>query len=159
MIRNGLQIDPEKCTGCRSCELACSLEKAGEFNPARSRIRQVAFLEEALCLPLSCLQCEEPFCTKVCPSRALSRDEETGVVSIRAEACIGCRMCTLACPFGMVGFSPEGKAEKCDLCGGEPECVAFCPSGALQFQEASRGRLARLVSLSQQLKEAYPGMK
>ncbi|MBI2876595.1 MAG: 4Fe-4S dicluster domain-containing protein [Candidatus Tectomicrobia bacterium] len=154
-----MQIDPEKCTGCRSCELACSLKKTGEFNPARSRIRPIAFLEETLCIPLACLQCEEPLCAKVCPSRALSRNEETGVVSVRTEACIGCRMCTLACPFGLVGFGPEGKAEKCDLCEGAPECVAFCSAGALQFQADDQGRRARLVSLSQQLKEVYPGMR
>ena len=61
---------PTNCTGCRLCEIACSLKNAGECNPARSKIRVIGF-DEMFPMPLMCLQCEKPFCAEICPSGAI----------------------------------------------------------------------------------------
>jgi anaerobic dimethyl sulfoxide reductase subunit B (iron-sulfur subunit) len=74
-----------------------------------------------------------------CPSGALFKHVENGVVDINPDLCIGCRSCALVCPFGAPKFTPEGKMAKCDLChvriehGLQPACVHTCTTGALQF--------------------------
>ena len=154
-----LTIDLIKCDGCRMCELACSLRHCSEFNPARARI-QVMGYDEMFCLPVTCFQCDRPYCLEVCPSAAITRDEETGIVSISEEKCIGCKMCLLACPFGNIVFSSEDKkAVKCEFCDSEPECVAFCPTEALEFKEADTAMLYKKRALSEKLKEVYAGVK
>jgi Fe-S-cluster-containing hydrogenase component 2 len=57
------------------------------------------------------------------------------VLQVDEGKCVGCRMCVLACPFGNIEVRAPGRAEKCDLCGGDPVCVQFCPRGALRFGE------------------------
>ena len=76
------------------------------------------------------------------------------------EKCTGCKMCTLACPFGNIVFSSNEKvAVKCELCDGEPECVVFCPTGALTFTEADTALLYKKRTLSEKLKGIYEGIK
>ena len=133
-----ITVYPEKCTACRLCELGCSFKKTGEFNPTASRVRVFIFGEDAFYTPIICTQCDEAWCLKACPSGAISRDYGARVVKVNPERCVGCRMCTLACPFGTITyFAPEGKAIKCDECDGQPECVLFCPTGALAYEEES----------------------
>ncbi len=154
-----LTIDPDKCVGCRLCESACSLKNVGEFNPARARIQVIGF-DEMFCLPVMCFHCEKPYCAEVCPSGAITRDEVTGVARVSKERCTGCKICTLACPFGNIVFdSQERVAVKCELCGGEPECVLFCPTGALEFREADTAMIRKKIALSEKLKEVYEGIK
>ena len=129
----GILIDQARCTGCRSCEFACSTAKEGVSWPAKSRIKMVPFDEVDFYLPMVCMQCETPYCAAPCPAGALSKDPVTGVVSLREDRCVGCKMCLLACPFGAIRLRPSGIAAKCDLCGGDPACVAFCGSGALPY--------------------------
>ena len=152
-------VNPAKCVGCRLCELACSLKNTGEFNPARARIQVIGF-EEVFSLPITCFQCEKPYCAEVCPSGAITRDEATGVIRVLKERCTGCKVCTLACPFGNIVFSTEaGVAVKCDLCDGNPECVAFCPPKALEFKEADTAMIRKKIALSEKLKGIYEGRK
>jgi carbon-monoxide dehydrogenase iron sulfur subunit len=133
-----IAIYPERCTGCRLCELSCSFKKTGIINPGYSRVRVSIFGEEAAFIPILCSQCEDAWCLKVCPSGAISRDAGDKVVRVDPERCVGCRMCTMACPFGTITYdSPLGKAVKCDECDGHPECVDFCPTGALNYEEES----------------------
>jgi carbon-monoxide dehydrogenase iron sulfur subunit len=154
-----ITVNPDKCTGCRLCELACSLRSVGEFNPARSRIRVIGF-EELFCLPVVCFQCEKSYCAEVCPASAIVSEQATGVVRVIKEKCTGCKICILACPFGNIAFSSEEKiAVKCELCGGEPECVAFCPTRALEFREADTAMIYKQRTLSEKLKEIYQGIK
>ena len=153
-----LQMDYEKCTGCKNCELACSLKHSGELNPLRSRIHNFVFLEEGFNIAITCLQCDEPFCAEVCPANAIVRNETTGAVVVLEERCVGCKMCLLACPFGNVAYySLEAKVAKCDLCEGEPECVAFCTTGALEYTEAEDITISKKRAFSEKLKEAYKG--
>lgn len=154
-----ISVNPEKCVGCRLCELACSLKHTREFNPMRARIQVVGF-EELFSFPLTCFQCEKPFCVDVCPTRAISRNQATGVVKVSKIRCIGCRMCTVACPFGNIGFSIiERTAVKCELCNGEPECVLFCPTMALEWKEIDSVVVDKKRSLLERLKGGYEGMR
>ena len=128
-----LVVDYEKCTGCRNCEMACSVSHVQVCNPTKSSVRIVKWEREGLDVPVVCQQCEEPACAHICPVQAISRDADTGAMVVDYDLCVGCRMCIVACPFGAVTFdSDRRQAIKCDLCGGvEPWCVRFCEPGAL----------------------------
>lgn len=130
-----LSIKPEKCIGCRTCELVCSFGHYQQFNPKMANVKVYEYEKAAVAIPLMCMQCEEPSCMKVCPVNAITRDEQ-GAVVINYNKCIGCRMCLNACPLGNVSYHPAlHRVFKCDLCGGEPKCAAYCPGGAIVFED------------------------
>ena len=104
-----LMINYEKCTGCRLCELVCSVVHEGVSNPFRSRIKVMKWEHEGLYVPMSCQQCEDAPCMNVCPVKAISRDERLNRVMVDYNVCIGCRMCVTACPFGAMSFDSIGK--------------------------------------------------
>lgn len=134
-----LKIDYQKCTGCRLCELVCSVSHHGVSNPARSRIKVVKWESEGLYVPMTCQQCEDAPCISVCPVKATFRDEVTGCVVIDYEKCIGCRSCVTVCPFGARNYDSVDKMIlKCDLCGGDPQCARFCEVKAVEFVDADR---------------------
>ncbi|WP_038033332.1 4Fe-4S dicluster domain-containing protein [Thermopetrobacter sp. TC1] len=130
-----LVIDPDKCTGCRQCELACSSRHTGAYNPARSRIVVFDFQEErGKFVPYTCTQCDQAWCQQVCPVEAITN--ENGVKVVNEAICVGCKVCTIACPFGTINYDPaSGKVIKCDLCGGDPACAAACPTDAIVYTD------------------------
>lgn len=129
-----LMVDKEKCTGCRTCELACSFRKHESFNPIWGRVQVKEW--DGLPLPQVCLQCDDPACEKACPVQAITRFAETGALVINQDKCIRCRRCVKACPYGGVAYMDGLHLIcKCDLCGGEPACASLCPSGALVYRE------------------------
>ncbi len=133
-MENLIFIDYEKCVGCATCEMVCSLVHEGICSPELSRIRVVRYPTEAFNVPITCAFCEDPPCVRVCPTAAISKNEDTGYVGINPALCIGCRQCVQVCPFGHANFNPvQGTAFKCDLCGGSPQCVEFCWTDALQY--------------------------
>lgn len=135
-MTKGIVISPDKCTGCRTCELACSFTKNDLFNPKDSAITVLPYDEVGLQVPMTCLQCEDPHCMTVCTVNAISKNEESGVVTVDDEKCIGCKMCVSACPFGNMTYSARLKqVVKCDLCKGTPQCVRECPADALNFKD------------------------
>ena len=135
-----LEIVPERCTGCRQCELACAWVQTGTFQPTRSVIRVHVFDEQASFAPYTCFQCTEAWCMHACPVNAIDVDEQTGAKIVLDEACVGCKLCVIACPFGTVFFEKESeKASKCDLCAGDPACAHACPTGAIRFAETDPG--------------------
>jgi Fe-S-cluster-containing hydrogenase component 2 len=130
MAQSKIVIRPEKCTGCRICELRCSITQEKVFNPSKARIR-VMKSEPATDMPVLCFQCQKPPCGDICPVGAISKTEN-GVVVINEDNCIGCGLCVEACPFGAMFVHPEkNNPIKCDLCGGDPQCVKHCPTKAL----------------------------
>jgi Fe-S-cluster-containing hydrogenase component 2 len=134
-----LMIDHEKCTGCRLCELVCSVSHDGVSNPSRSRINIIKWEEEGLYIPMSCQQCEDAPCMTICPVKAISRDQELDYVKIDYDICIGCRSCVAVCPFGAMGFNVKDKRVfKCDLCEGDPQCVLFCDVKAVEYVDANQ---------------------
>lgn len=138
-----LAVTPGRCIGCLNCELACASRDWTEYFPAPSKIKLIFFREGGQ-VPVACFQCDLAPCLAVCRTKALFRNDTTGVVDVDPERCIGCRMCVMACPFGNVAYSPAGRrAVKCDQCQGEPRCAAACPSKAIEYvadEEAARSR-------------------
>jgi len=154
-----LLVDVEKCQGCASCMLACSLVHEGVQSQALSRIQimQDSFGKYPHDIDIShCRQCVDPACVTVCPEGALTADAEIGNVRrVDRSKCVGCGACMEACPFtpsrsilvADEGYGGEDKAKKCDLCadaphhwdaaGGGPSgkqaCVAVCPVEAIRF--------------------------
>jgi len=134
-----LMINHEKCTGCRLCELVCSVSHEGVSNPSKSRINVIKWEAEGLYIPMSCQQCQDAPCMTICPVKAISRDQQLDYVKIDYNVCIGCRSCVAVCPFGAMGFNvKDKKVFKCDLCEGDPQCVRFCDVKALEYVDANR---------------------
>ena len=149
-----LVVKPEKCTGCRTCELICSFEKTGAFNPALSAVTVIAYDEAALAVPMMCQQCDEAPCVKICPVGALYRGDD-GIVTWYENKCIVCRLCADACPMGNMSYSPATrKMSKCTRCEGDPKCAAFCPSGALNFT-SDDANLGRKRTVAETIKAVY----
>ena len=132
-----LRVDEERCTGCESCVLTCSFEHEGVFNPARSRIKVFEFEHGRRSVPYTCTQCDEAWCLNACPVAAIEIDATTGAKTVNELSCVGCKACTVACPFGTINFNPvSGKVDKCDLCAGTPQCVEACPTAAITYVDA-----------------------
>jgi Fe-S-cluster-containing dehydrogenase component len=145
--------DSTRCVGCKLCELACTEYNEGLSQPSLARVKisrnynfgprgqQAGFsrgMGEYGNLRLVqdvCLQCPHPVpCATACPNDAIVMDQKTGARIVDPGKCRGCRICLRACPWEMTTFNKAaGKASKCFLCNGNPECVAVCPTGALRF--------------------------
>lgn len=153
MTQYGFYFDSSRCTGCRTCEMACKDYKdlttdiafrhvydceGGQWEEgADGAFTQTCF---AYHVSLSCQHCDDPACVKVCPTTAMHKDEETGLVSVDADKCIGCGYCHMACPYNAPKVDREkGHSVKCDGCaervaeGKAPICVDACPLRALDF--------------------------
>jgi len=150
-----LVLNPKECSGCRTCEVVCSLVHVGTCNPARSGIN--IWEKDSIDVPIFCLQCEEPraYCQDICPLNAISRNQDTGALIIDKSKCTGCSLCVGACPYKAISIDPVQKvAVKCDLCKGDAACVRFCPEGALEYIEPDEARkkttrqIMGIVSLS-----------
>ena len=129
-----LEFIPERCTGCRLCELACSFRHDKEFSISRARIRLGYDQDYCFGVATYCTQCADAPCVEICPVEALTRHPQTQAVVVGEDRCIGCRICSLACPFGAIMFHGDHKAAyKCELCAGDPECVKACYPDALRY--------------------------
>jgi len=129
---------PEKCDGCNDCVEACAQIKSGTVDPKHSRIKVVKDTDEGLFGLALCRQCGEPLCVMDCPSGALSKDEESGVVLWDDAKCVNCQLCTLACAYAGITYnSVTDQVMKCDLCDGDMPCVKSCKPRALEFKTGS----------------------
>jgi anaerobic dimethyl sulfoxide reductase subunit B (iron-sulfur subunit) len=83
------------------------------------------------------MHCATPACKEVCPTKAIYKRPEDGLVLVDSKLCIGCKMCLMACPFGVPQFGKDGKMQKCNFCverlerGEQPACMNVCPTRAL----------------------------
>jgi formate dehydrogenase iron-sulfur subunit len=130
-----VHMDLGRCVYCRGCEVACKREHNGHSNMS------VVLLDDDSPVPMNCRHCEKSPCMAVCPTAALSR-EEGGPVTLQTMKCIGCRLCAMACPFGVLTLDALSKVmRKCDMCedrlaeGLSPACVTTCPARALTYEE------------------------
>lgn len=127
-------VTPNLCTGCRTCELACSFTHAIDSVRGQSRIYPLETGFKDLWVPVVCLQCDDPACVKSCLVDALKLNPETGAIELNQEVCVRCMACVAACPFGCSLLDQQHHiVVKCDLCGGDPACAHFCPTKALQW--------------------------
>ena len=149
-----LVVNPDRCTGCRACETACSFAHYEEFNPQKAAVRVSIFTEQCFFLPVVCLQCSDAACVAVCPSGAMHADEIDGgyVVLVDRERCVGCHMCVLACPFGCVEDDGANSVRKCDLCDGDPACVQACATKALDYAGINSLTSARRKALAERMR-------
>lgn len=151
-LQLGFTVDLAKCVGCKSCAVSCAMENNTPVGTSyRDVIRQEAGSYPAPSLvniTTACNHCKDPSCVKACPVAAIAkRSDRLGIVLIDQDACIGCRRCTFACPYGAPRFNPDRKkTEKCTFCihrvldsngqltGLKPACVSTCPAEALDFE-------------------------
>lgn len=143
MGKLGFFFDSDACIGCHTCIIAC---KDRNGLPVDVNFRKVVTFgigsyPDARCFHLSiaCNHCDNPACAAACPTGAMHVGED-GTVQHDDSACIGCRSCTMACPYGAPQFLPEkGIVGKCDSCkpfrdaGENPVCVDACIMRCLEF--------------------------
>jgi len=155
----GLLYDATLCIGCKACVAACAEAndtppdtRADNLHQAPSDLNDLTRNVIKLYKPADgsrfsfvkrqCMQCLDPACAAGCPFQALHKDPESGVVSWTAEKCIGCRYCTITCPYHIPRFQWQGfnpRVTKCELCshrlvkGLQPGCTSVCPTGAVKF--------------------------
>lgn len=155
MEAKALMINHEKCTGCRRCELVCSVFHENVANPSKARIKVEKWEWEGLYIPMSCKQCVDAPCMNVCPVKAITRDDVQGLVSVDNDMCIGCRSCVAVCPFGAMNFNTAlKKVFKCDLCDGDPQCVRFCDMKAVDFVDVRKESLSKKRDAAFKISEA-----
>lgn len=153
MTQKGFYIDSSRCTGCRTCSVACA---DLHNSPVGQHLRRVTEVEGgkwvqqrdgtwrqnvfAYYITQGCNHCADPACVKVCPTKAHFKRAEDGLVVIDPAKCIGCGMCAKACPYGAPQLDTiNRKMRKCDGCvartskGMNPVCVESCPERAIEF--------------------------
>ncbi|MDE2305056.1 MAG: 4Fe-4S dicluster domain-containing protein [Gammaproteobacteria bacterium] len=161
----GLVIDLDTCVGCHACAVNCKEWNTGGekgvlpdydkyggqpdgvwFNRIHSYETTESGCSRTVNFPRSCLHCENPLCVTVCPTGASYKRADDGIVLVDTDLCIGCKLCSWACPYGAREFDEdEGVMRKCTLCVDriydeslpeaerEPACVATCPARARHF--------------------------
>lgn len=157
MLRKVLAFDSSKCTGCRYCEVVCSLNKKGicRYDSLIQVFRDDHDFNYAASF---CHHCEKPPCASACPTQAIARNAETSAVVIDPGKCIGCSACITLCPFSIPKIDPErGVAEICNLCDGDPACVKFCPPKALQYVPIEKTHLVRRVKIMGEMLDVIKG--
>ena len=153
MNQQAFYFDGTRCTGCKTCEMACKDFKDLSTGTAFRKVYEVEYgttvKDASGCIStscvnysvsLSCNHCENPACVHVCPTGAMHKDDETGLVLVSRERCVGCGYCHMACPYNDPKDDREkGCSVKCDGCidrvraGEFPVCVGACPARALSF--------------------------
>lgn len=192
----GMLYDSTLCIGCKACVTACKQTngmppvidgEADMYDSARdlsaSTLNVIKVYKDGNAATKdavkdgfafekrSCMHCVDPGCVSVCPVTAMRRDPKTGIVSYHADACIGCRNCTVGCPYNVPQFEygkPFGQIRKCQMCnqagvekidkGGMTSCAQVCPTGATLFgpREALMAEAKRRLSFKPGETYNYP---
>lgn len=135
----GFYYDAGRCIQCRTCEVAC--KSTHDLEPGVNWRRVIETWDgdypnvTRTFFSLACMHCNKPACAEVCPTGAISKRSEDGIVVVDRDKCNGCRDCFTACPYGVPQFGNDGTMQKCDFCTGtgrKPACAASCPADALK---------------------------
>ncbi|WP_394701367.1 DMSO/selenate family reductase complex B subunit [uncultured Propionivibrio sp.] len=172
MTQLGFFVDLSKCTGCKTCQVACkdknNLEvgrnfrrvseyAGGDWKEVHGAWQQDVF---AYYVSIACNHCAKPACVEVCPKGALAKRADNGLVLIDQQKCIGCRDCEDACPYDAPQYNRAiRRMTKCDGCidrisaGAQPSCVDACPQRAIEFGDVAElrrqhGSLAAVAPLA-----------
>lgn len=145
MDKRIFDLDLSKCCACSACAVTCMDQNDFDPNAGGPPLRRAFEWErwdgrslECSFFSVACMHCENAPCVAACPTGCIVRDEELGLTVFDNAACIGCRSCSMACPFGAPSFGADGRMIKCDGCaerlrhGLPPACVKACPTGALR---------------------------
>lgn len=129
-----LKIEDALCPAdCLLCQETC-VQRNEDKNC--SGIQAIHLPEVEYHSAITCNQCGEPVCEENCPTGAITKDPENGIVKINETKCLGCGLCSLVCPYGGIHYNAEmRKTFKCDLCDGDPQCVHACPEGLVSFMK------------------------
>ncbi len=175
----GLVIDLDICVGCHACAVSCKEWNTQGYSaplsdqnpygddPHGAWLNRIHAYEadiegdrNTVHFPRSCLHCEEPDCVTVCPTGASYKREEDGIVLVNPDTCIGCKLCSWACPYGAREYDyAHGVMKKCTLCVDRiynenleevdrvPACVKACPTGARAFGDLGddKSEVSKLV--------------
>lgn len=152
MTQYGFFVDSSRCTGCKTCQVSCKDNKDLDVGPKFRRVYEYGggeWIKQgdawqnstfSYYLSIACNHCDEPTCVQGCPTGAMHKREQDGLVVVNEEVCVGCRYCEMRCPYGAPQFDPAKKVmRKCDGCfdrleqGLHPICVDSCPQRALEF--------------------------
>jgi Fe-S-cluster-containing dehydrogenase component len=175
----GLLYDTTKCIGCKACVVACS--EANGLAPDRTGYRDALYQAPVALnaqtkniiklykdpadgstayMKMQCMHCIDPACTRACMLGSLQKREH-GIVTWRADLCVGCRYCQVACPYNVPKFeymAAVPKIVKCELCnhriaaGKIPACAEACPRGAVIY-----GKRTDLLREAKDRLAQYPG--
>ena len=163
--RLGLVIDLDVCVGCHACAVNCKEWNTGGHPAPLTDVRpydddvagvwlnRIHGFEvgdggagRTVHFPKSCLHCADAACVTVCPTGASYKRVEDGIVLVDEDLCIGCKLCSWACPYGAREYDADGGImKKCTLCIDRiyndnlpeverlPACVSTCPTSARHF--------------------------
>lgn len=139
-------VDPYRCSGCKLCEIACSLQHEKAVWLSASRIIVYEPYPGAP-VPVTCVQCSDHPCVNSCPYGALRTDDRTGAVLVDESKCTLCGLCKTACPARIPRIVPgKNHVLICDLCGGDPQCIRICNElgyGALKLVTKPEGVVSK----------------
>jgi len=147
MKKKKILVKEEYCIGCRLCEIYCvtahseskNLIKVFRYELGEVAPTVIVEEKEYTTFAVQCRHCEKASCVQACITGAMHRDNGTGAVYVDQEKCVGCWMCIMVCPYGVIkrGVSKKKVASKCDLCVDRemPACVENCPNEALVLTE------------------------
>lgn len=139
------KTNQERCISCNACEVHC---KQKNKVPTGAKLGQMVSVgpvnrggkPKIMNLFMPCFHCEQPWCVAACPTNAMVRREEDGIVYVQRDLCVGCKACIISCPWDIPQWDETtGTVMKCDLCmdrldaGLKPACVTACTTHALEF--------------------------
>jgi tetrathionate reductase subunit B len=157
------RIEPDECSGCYCCQLACKDEHCGndwtpyakpqpdtghfwgrmtEYERGHTPQVRVAYIF------IPCQHCENAPCIEACPTEGAIYERSDGLVIIDPKKCTGCQLCIDACPYNCIFYNPSLEiAQKCTGCAhlvdrtgiswNKPRCADVCFHDAIQFGEES----------------------
>ncbi len=127
MKQYGFYVDSSRCSGCKTCQVSCKDNKDLDVGPKLRRVYEYgggSWKEgkAGITTPLpttsiACNHCDEPVCVSGCPTGAMHKRKEDGLVVVDDSVCVGCRYCEMRCPYGAPQFDTQANVmRKCDGC-------------------------------------------